>query len=783
MRITPIVALLAVCCVPLAYAQDAGVAAPAKGRAAAKEQDNQAGGGRRAKQAARAEQAGCALSVAPNVVLERGQQVRLSWTTQNATSASIRGIGSVPLESARQVVTDRPDHTKTYEMEVSGANGTAVCRISVAVPQSTEPRNWPPAALAGMPRDYLDRVRASMASAITRAKLVSDYRWVGYATASLLFEQDLDAVNKYLAESWEAPRHDRFGFGLFSLDVVRLYGLFNGRTGTFAGRLTPAAQRHMEDQLFQTASQSRFNDYGFASNLDNVWTIRGSENHAFAAQASFLLVSQFLKNSPDFANRTYEDGRKPAEHYEVWRRFWSRLLDERAKRGIYVEVASPSYEDETRQAIQNIRDFAEDPALRQKAEMLLDVTYALIAQDSLSNGVRGGAKSRVYTFKEKSRSGGDDVNYNLIFGTPSYVPGGSDQATSTYFPPPVVLRLGKDAIARGTYESVARVPGVGKRKDKETQLDPDKSVVRYGYVTPDYAIGSFVLNPAWTYVPTSSQNRWQGVVFDGDRAAMIAPRAINLTRSGDLDAEQRVHDAFASLQDRNVLITQRSKTAGERKGRTDIYLSPTLDTLDEEDGWIFVKESKSFAAIRVVAQEPDAYRWLGAADDTRRTEKKKAAASGRPTNAAGKPNAPEEKREAGQKEYVTLRNPDSPIIMVVNQGSDFGNDFQKFKSAMKEQKIDYDGRTLKFADLVFRGPGNIGSRDGRVVDVSPPRLYDSPFLRSEWDSGRIFMRFGGEALSLDFSDPGKPSKALAPPITSAFPPGIGRTEPIVFGRR
>lgn len=50
-----------------------------------------------------------------------------------------------------------------------------------------------------MPGDYLSRARASLAAGITGARLVSDQRWILYAIPSLLFEQDLDAINKYFA--------------------------------------------------------------------------------------------------------------------------------------------------------------------------------------------------------------------------------------------------------------------------------------------------------------------------------------------------------------------------------------------------------------------------------------------------------------------------------------------------------------------------------------------------------------------------------------------------------
>ncbi len=81
------------------------------------------------------------------------------------------------------------------------------------------------------------------------------------------------------------------------------------------------------------------------------------------------------------------------QHHAVWREYWSRLVDERAKRGMYIEVACPIYEDDSLKAIQNIRDFREDTVLWQKAEMLLDLTYALIAQETTSNGVRGAPRA------------------------------------------------------------------------------------------------------------------------------------------------------------------------------------------------------------------------------------------------------------------------------------------------------------------------------------------------------------------------------------------------------
>jgi len=745
--------LLATGAFTAAHAQDTARPPTTTDGAKTKQENLRPGAQHRANKGAAGEHPECTLSVAPYVLTEPGRQVKVTWTTKNATSASIEGIGQVSL-APRQKVLDHPDRTKIYEMAVSGPKGTGTCRVGVAVPRKNPSLHWPPSALANMPADYLERARSSLEEKVALTKLTEDHRWVGYAIASLLLEQDVDIINEFFANRWNISIHADRGFALFSMDAIRLYGLYNAKSQSFPGRLTAAAQRRMEEEFYKVASQTRYSDYRRLSDRDTVWTLDGSDNHTFAAKSSFLLASQFLKNSAAFADRTFEDGRKPAEHYEAWRKHWSTLLDERARRGIYVEIASPHYEDETRQAIQNIRDFAEDPILRQKAEMLLDITYALIAQDILQSGVRGGAKSRVYTFSRQFFNGGDDRSYNLIFGLPGPVMSTTIQASSTYFPPPLVLKLGQDIAARGRYENVQRVPGVGERMKKTTVLDPEKSVVRYGFVTPSYVIGSFTLDPKTTYAPMSAQNRWQGVVFEGDRSSRIAPHIARTGRNGELVKEQRVMDGFVSLQDRNVLITQRAEGKGGADVRVGVFLSNAFDVVEEEDGWIFVREAKSFGALRVVAPGTNAYRWMTPAEKNR--------------------------NEDDTKNAVILQDPNSPIIIVASEADDYGNDFAKFKAALKKQKIEYDRRVLRFADLAFYGSEKIGTRSNVAVDLSPSRLYDSPFIRSEWLSGKIFMKFGNEAASFDFSDTAKPQKITSDTNGADFPPGIGRAKAIVF---
>ncbi|HUT10294.1 MAG TPA: hypothetical protein VMY42_07355, partial [Thermoguttaceae bacterium] len=132
------------------------------------------------------------------------------------------------------------------------------------------------------------------------------------------------------------------------------------------------------------------------------------------------------------------------------------------------------------------------------------------------------------------------------------------------------------------------------------------------------------------------------------------------------------------------------------------------------------------------------------------------------------------------KSFVRLLNPDSPIITIANDAADYNNDFAAFKAALKAQPITRADGVLKFATITHEGPFAPGKVNGKSVELRPSRVNDSPFIRSDWDSGIIYVRKGKETLKLDFRDPSNPVRTVAPPVTSEFPPGVGTATPIVF---
>jgi hypothetical protein len=50
------------------------------------------------------------------------------------------------------------------------------------------------------------------------------------------------------------------------------------------------------------------------------------------------------------------------------------------------------------------------------------------------------------------------------------------------------------------------------------------------------------------------------------------------------------------------------------------------------------------------------------------------------------------------------------------------------------------------------GVPQIPTIDGEPVNYSYPMTFDSPYLKSEYESGKILIEYGGEQHNLDFTE-------------------------------
>ena len=550
---------------------------------------------------------------------------------------------------------------------------------------------------------------------------------LNYATAALWLNQSVADANQKLAavrighvtgESCNGSI-DVARANLWLSYLVRPFGLFSPGSRFFPGRMTATAADNLVAQMWAYAAP-----YSRLSQALGPWTIYDSENHDAQAKSFNLLAAQTFKNRPDYQNKVYADGSTPYQQYVRWRDHWTNYFDERAKRGLFVEVGSPTYHGYTVQAILNIYNFAEDPVLRAKAGMFLDLDFADYAQQQLRN-VRGGAKSRSYPVESYDGRTDAMTNFgNLLYGPPPAVRNNHILmlATSGYYPPKVIRSLALDPSGKGLLAYTSRWPGVaasgGWDENKNWHVDPDRSVLNYTFSTPDYVLGSAELNPRDHHVAPSSQNRWQGIIFNTTPEDRVYPQAAP-TSAGS------TQDAFRSVQKRNVLITRKLDYLIQP---TLVYFPASLDVVDEQSGWLFVKEGNAYLAVRPAT---GGYTWLTSA-------KNKAASI--------------------DDRFVQLSDVSSPIIFEAARASQVAS-FDSFESHVANNPRSYaDGiltyRSLNGTTFVF---GTTPSKvNGALVDYAPRDLFASPFMSSTWGSGRITVSKGSMSAIYDFTDKAHP---------------------------
>ncbi len=156
-----------------------------------------------------------------------------------------------------------------------------------------------------------------------------------------------------------------------------------------------------------------------------------------------------------------------------------------------------------------------------------------------------------------------------------------------------------------------------------------------------------------------------------------------------------ITNPFQTIQDRNLMVTRKwGKYTDENVDpHLWVYFSSTLDSVEEDDGWIFVKSGGAFAAVKVVE---GGYEWQ------------------RPWkhNANFRPD---------EKSYIRMKSEHSPILLIANDSGDYDNDFAAFKSALKAQPISWAKGVLKFATITHEGLSSPGKVNGENVELRPRR--------------------------------------------------------------
>lgn len=468
------------------------------------------------------------------------------------------------------------------------------------------------------------------------------------------------------------------------------------------------------------------------------WTTRSSENHHANWFSSCWAASSFLAGAPEYRDRTFEDGHSAAEHSEAWTAYLREYYRQRGSRGMTVEIDSPSYASATLAAACTVYDFATDSVLKRRVGHYITLYWALWAQQQL-DGVSGGAKTRCYP--DAATHGTDFIRraawYVIGTGDAEFVHASMlPFVTSSWRMPDVVRALALDPAGRGTYEVFERRPGLmrpGRQQEKSLcPLNPDfGGIVRYGWCTPDFIMGSLLLEarPNEDWAPISSQNRWHGVIFRGSADARVYPFCAT---------KRSTYNQHWAVQRKGTLISQKLNdnqgTAGLR-----VWFSKDGLSVPVKDGdWYFTGADGGWAAVRVVSGES---RLLEDSPPSARTMTDEDGDEDDPTT---------------RGIILECEEDFSPVIIEVARKADFPSreDFQKAVLALP---LTLHNGVLSHTGLggdrftLFTGQDRPPEINGQPVNYAPARVYDSPFVQSDWASGVVTIGTGGPKLTLDFN--------------------------------
>ena len=536
--------------------------------------------------------------------------------------------------------------------------------------------------------------------------------------------QALDEHNTYYLEHQKALK-DRDSFYWPGDLICRLIEFF-GENGSLArGRLAAETERNLKKLLWLFVKEdSRLDKADYKKSM--TWHIWESENHHIQQFSFCWHISRLLCRDPAYRDRVYDDGHTPAQHCRAWTEYAIEWCRERARKGLFVEMANCGYGVHTLKGIYNFHDFTDNDQLRSITARLLDLYWATWAQEQI-DGIRGGGKSRIYT-NGMDRTGNHGLRRFWWFyagmGEP-VVPSHHvfTIVSSRYRPSPEVVDIALDRLGRGEYEIRQRRMGLAEKgffECPDYRLRTDfGGILRYSWCTPEFIMGMPILEARpfedWTLI--SSQNRWQGVIFRGHPDARIVPQPEVLT--------QRV--AFNhqwGVQCRGSMIVQRMKEEYARDtGNMRIWISRSgLKSPVEKDNWVFVEADGAYAGIRPVI---GGYTWKASEID----------------------NLP------GQ--WLCCENGFTPVIIEVVQKKNCA-DFDAFQSRLLEKDV-------FFSDSVLDWTGFSGDRlvfyidysrmpeiNGAPIDLAPKYTFQSPFVTSEWNSGLVTIQKGSRNQVLDF---------------------------------
>ncbi|MCW5549186.1 MAG: hypothetical protein KIT44_09505 [Opitutaceae bacterium] len=488
-----------------------------------------------------------------------------------------------------------------------------------------------------------------------------------------------------------------------------------------------------------------------------------TENHWVMYYASLFLMTELY---PDDPGETWFNGKSSAENHVEAKGFLLHWMDLATTIG-QGEFNATHYIGEYAIPMLYLAAWAEDPAMRQRGRMMLDLLMAELADNTLHGVLRGpNARTDDTSVLERWNALATYFSWTMYGHTPP--PSGYGGwgiyfaiAAHHYEPPPLFHLIATDR----EFDREQRDHKRSRRRWRYSDVEM-MPVYKTGYIRRDYAVGSYqggVTDPIQAHVwdVTWREDDPRGVhntMFSVHPHASARVLQMYFTEYPDwmidLLASQGkpsygVPDKILGcspyeqvFQDLDTVIALYAIPPGENFQRVNGFFSRNLrDVTEDASGWIFARGGNAYLAYRPLApytwDELLGYRQL-------------------PRGNSGY--AWERFRPEGPVDRILVSPHANNGTIVQAASADEFESFEAFQSAMRALPLEFTLEprpTVKLTTL--RGKkvaftyGETPVVNGQPVDYSRWKLFEGPHLNAGLGSRKITISHGRQHRVLDFN--------------------------------
>jgi hypothetical protein len=271
-------------------------------------------------------------------------------------------------------------------------------------------------------------------------------------------------------------------------------------------------------------------------------------------------------------------------------------------------------------------------------------------------------------------------------------------------------------------------------------------------------------HPYALYNHLSNAGRWQGLITSDPNVRLTTVALDTPEEEAENDSAYDMELVYHSLQQKQVLITQQRRRWTESNPdwypandhRYDrifgLFLGNGWDQIEEKDGWIFLEKENVYVAVRIILlqAESDAKAWAKGTDSYR--DKVVLRNDSYTFNA--------------DRTILQLTNKYSPILIEAGRKADYPT-LESFQKMISENQLTlhrtvvtretgivvvYKSAAPNMKEMVFNAANtsDVPTIGGEYIDYQHPKVFDSPYIQSNYNSGTVEITKGTHKLSLNF---------------------------------